>query len=164
MKDTLEEAVELHMKAKERMAKGNFNLRKWNSNSSKFMEVIHEKSDETPGDIDEENPSSELPTINFASALAKLMVGNSDEIVMDKEHKILGVAWNTELDSISIKFKAVADLGNSLEFTKRKVLKITAKLFYLLGLASLYSRSYYSKNYVPHPVIGIKNCQINTVH
>ena len=40
------------------------------------------------------------------------MVGNSDEIVMDKEYKILGVAWNTEPDSISINFIAVADLGN----------------------------------------------------
>jgi len=115
--DSLEEAVELHRKAKERMAKGNFNLRKWNSNSIKFMEMIHERSDEKPGDIDEENPS-----------LAKLMIGNSDEIVMDKEHKVLGVAWNTELDSISINFKAVADLGNSLEFTKRNVLESYCKV------------------------------------
>ena len=51
--DTLEEAVELHIQAKERMAKGSLNLRKWNSNSSKFMEMIQERSDEKPGDIEE---------------------------------------------------------------------------------------------------------------
>ena len=42
--DKYQESVILYTKAKERMAEGNFNLRKWNSNSCEFMKVIREKS------------------------------------------------------------------------------------------------------------------------
>ena len=64
------------------------------------------------------------------------MIGNSDEIMMDKEHKALGIAWNTEMDTISISFRAVACLRSSSEFTERNVLKVAVKLFDPLGLVS----------------------------
>ena len=73
--DTFQDAVELYSKAKDRMAEGNFNLRKWNSNCTEFMEVIRERCEEPQRSVAEYNDS-----------LAKSIIGNSDDVIMAKEH------------------------------------------------------------------------------
>ena len=50
--------------------------------------------------------------------------------------KLLGVKWNTELDTFHFDFKEIAEFTKSLPPTKRSVLRISAKIFDPLGLLS----------------------------
>ena len=52
------------------------------------------------------------------------------------EVKLLGVRWNTELDTFQFDFKEVTEFVRSLPPTKRSILRISAKVFDPLGLLS----------------------------
>ena len=50
--------------------------------------------------------------------------------------KTLGVCWDTVSDEISFDFKELIDYANTLQVTKRSLLKLSAKVFDPLGLLS----------------------------
>lgn len=123
-------AYELYHETNECFSAGNFHLRKWASNSKAVIDKIKQDRVER----------EETEKINVVSkeeeSYAKTMVGGLDEIEPTKEHKVLGLNWNLESDTIILKLNKVSSLGKSLEPTKRNVLKMAATLFDPLGLIS----------------------------
>ena len=60
-----------------------------------------------------------------------------------REVRILGVKWNTALDTFQFDFKDVTEFIRSLPPTKRSILRISAKVFDPLGLLSPFVRFYF---------------------
>ena len=130
--NSLEEAVSVCLKAKERYSHGNFFLRKWNSNSEELMSVLHAESKSC-----EAVQSCDVKDVEREDAsFAKLSFGKFDEIETPKEQKVLGLNWNTESDILTLKFGQIVEVGKALEPTKRSVLKAAAKIFDPLGMIS----------------------------
>ena len=55
---------------------------------------------------------------------------------MKNEHRILGLNWNCVSDELIFKFEALLRLAESMEPTRRNLLKITSSFFYPLGVLS----------------------------
>ena len=116
------------------MAKGSFNLRKWNSNSSVLLQrinneegaVVQSKKEEANEPIEEEDES-----------FTKSTIGPNQ--VSDKLVKTLAVCWDTESDEMSFDFKELIEYANTLKVTKRSLLKLSAKVFDPLGLLSSFT-------------------------
>ena len=64
------------------------------------------------------------------------MLGSSEVAKEKDEEKVLGLIWNTSIDSFVFRLDRLVDLARSLEPTKRNLLKIVAKLFDPMGLLS----------------------------
>ena len=125
------EGFNIYQQSKELMAKGAFNLRKWNSNSQNLLQLINNedepvvqpKTEKASQSIEEEDES-----------FTKSVIGPNQ--VSDKLVKTLGVCWDTVSDEISLDFKELIDYANTLQVTKRSLLKLSAKVFDPLGLLS----------------------------
>ena len=111
-------------------ASGGFNLRKWASNKKEVIEKI------VLDRLKKEQLKENEPHSNEDQSLAKMSVGGLDEIDPTKEHKVLGSNWNLAEDTFVLKLSKVVEFARDLEPTKRNVLRITTKLFVLLGLIS----------------------------
>ena len=83
-KSNVSEAADLSRKTKSRMKDGNFNLRKWNSNSRELTELIKK----------EEQVDKDIPKVSEEDEThARTNLG--DKIVMETtERKVLGLIWN----------------------------------------------------------------------
>ena len=105
-------AFETYKTAKEIMQEGNFNLRKWNTNSDTLLQRINQ------------------------------VEGISEEITAQKEAekggtvKVLGKYWDTRSDEIFFDFSELSKTARSMALTKRNVLRFGAKIYDPLGLLS----------------------------
>ena len=63
-------------------------------------------------------------------------MGNLEELQETDEHKVLGLPWNCKTDKLLIEFDSVLDGIEELSPTKRTVLKVSARLYDLLGIVS----------------------------
>ncbi len=89
----LQEGFEMYQQSKELMAKGGFNLRKWNSNSASLLQLIDNKEKAMVQTKTEEvNQLTEEDDESFS----KSTIGPNQ--VSDKLVKTLGVCWDTEWD------------------------------------------------------------------
>lgn len=136
-----DEALMLCNTAKSCMSAGGFNLRKWASNSKDVMKRIAEGRIENtkPAEVREENPPQTYQTTveRDNESYAKISVGGLHEIDPTQgEHKILGINWNLNSDTLVIKLDKVTEFARSLELNKRNVLRLSVKLFHPLGLIS----------------------------
>jgi len=103
-----EQGVRTYEKSKRLMASGEFNLRKWRTNSMPLQQRIDfTDSSTSPNDV---------PKVEGV--------------------KILGLTWDTKTDKFCFSFKDVLMLARSLPPTKWSVLKTSSKLFDPLGLLS----------------------------
>ena len=108
------------------MKDGNFNLRKWNSNSRELTELI-KKEDQVDKDIPKVSEEDET--------YARKNLG--DKIVMETtERKVLGLIWNHFEDHFMFEFNFLIQFARELPLSKRSVLKVVAKLYDPLGLLS----------------------------
>lgn len=104
-------AFDVYKKSKEIMAKGGFNLRKWNSNSRSLLKLIddyeisHEQSESTPNVITTEDDES--------YAKSSTTIGNS-EAKNDLTVKVLGLNWDTGSDEFFFDLTELAKYGKSL--------------------------------------------------
>ena len=105
--------------AKNIMAKGGFNLRKWNSNSLKLRKLIAEAEN-----LVLEDNNSELVVSSHADT-GEYMVG-----------KLLGVLWDSETDTFLFNVDEVEREANQTPVTKRQLLRITSSIFDPLGFLS----------------------------
>ena len=127
----VQEGFDMYQQSKELMAKGGFNLRKWNSNSASLLQLIDNKEKAmVQPKTEESNPPIEEEDESFT----KSTIGPNQ--VSDKLVKTLGVCWNTESDEMSFDFKELIEYANTLRVTKRSLLKLSAKVFDPLGLLS----------------------------
>ena len=105
-------AFETYKTAKEIMQEGNFNLRKWNTNSDTLLQSINQ------------------------------VEGISEEITAQKEAEkggtveVLGKYWDTRSDEIFFDFSELSKTARSMALTKRNVLRFGAKIYDPLGLLS----------------------------
>ena len=127
--DNIEQGFDLYKKAREIMAAGSFNLRKWKSNSSELWAKIQDLN----------RGESATSTINRSISEAAL---DNTLIGLDKSHaepestKLLGVMWNNLSDEFLFCFSELLEYARGLPFNKRSILKVSAKIFDPLGLLS----------------------------
>lgn len=113
------------------MAKGAFNLRKWNSNSTDLLQLIDNKEEGMVKlKAEEQNRAIEEEGESFI----KSAVGSNE--MPNTLVKTLGVFWETASDGISFDFTDLMESANTMQATKRSLLKLTAKVFDPLGLLS----------------------------
>ena len=126
MEERVSEAADLYRKTKSRMKDGNFNLRKWNSNSRELTELIKK----------EEQVDKDIPKVSEEDeTYARTNLG--DKIVMETtERKVLGLIWNHFEDHFIFEFNFLIQFARELPLSKRSVLKVVAKLYDPLGLLS----------------------------
>ena len=107
---TVQEGFELHQDSKELMAKGAFNLCKWNWNSSELLQLIKNKKESIARTKTEKaNAVVEEEDESFI----KFSVGptrTADTLV-----KTLEVCWNTATDEISFEFTELIESKNTMQ-------------------------------------------------
>ena len=111
-------AYELYIKSKQRLSEGGFNLRKFLSNSPILMQIIQQN---------EETPTIGLSTTDVVNdvctedkSYSKSTVGNPQEVLLEKEEKILGIRWNYVSDTFIFNFQRIVQAARELEPTKAK--------------------------------------------
>ena len=62
--------------------------------------------------------------------------GGWKKLILSQSIKVLGMNWDCEKDTFCFKLLNIAEFGQSLEPTKRNVLRLTAKMFDPTGLLS----------------------------
>jgi len=131
---TVEQGFDLYMKAKRLMADGNFNLRKWNSNSIELLAKIRQ--------VEQQNlPKQTLSQLDKVSSpedgvIDKPLVSLGDCNAESELSKLLGITWNSDTDEFTFCFSELIAYMKELPATKRSVLKASAKIFDPLGLIS----------------------------
>ena len=118
--ETKEMASEIYLGAKEIMKQAGLNLRKCNRQLQKLAPKILKAS---------------LYKIEDDQSFVKASVGQSG----DDKASILGLNWDTDSDEIYFEFEKITDLARQLPLTKRSVLKLSAKIFDLLGFLSVFT-------------------------
>ena len=132
--DSIEQGFELYQKAKQIMKGAGLNLRKWNSNSQALLAKIREAEDTTKSTDSGNNLQSNVS--EEEESYSKSTTGSINSVTNVKHSKLLGVIWDSHSDKFLFDFSDITEYANSLPFSKRSVLKVTAKLFDPLGLLS----------------------------
>ena len=125
-KSNVSEAADLYRKTKSRMKDGNFNLRRWNSNSRELTELI-EKEEQVDKDIPRVSEEDET--------YARTNLGDKS-VMGTTEQKVLGLIWNHFEDHFIFEFNFLIQFARELPLSKRSVLNVIAKLYDPLGLLS----------------------------
>lgn len=108
--DTLEEAISLQVNVHELLQSAGFKLRKYNSNSDKFLNHLQLKE-------------------NKAESFTELFINLSES------GAVLGITWNPKIDCFSLKIN-LPEEAMSRDVTKRVMLSEIARTFDPLGLIS----------------------------
>ena len=126
--NTHQSAYDLCNKVKSVMAKGGFNLRKWQSNSNELVEAMKSECDE--------KKSSPLTSHEEVVKDGKQQCKSESRPVSDETSpKVLGMAWNNQTDELSFDLsRIVADVEPVV--TKRSLLRVAATFYDPLGLIS----------------------------
>jgi len=93
----VQEGFEMYQQSKELMAKGGFNLRKWNSNSASLLQLIDNKENAM---VQPKTEEVNQPIKEEDESFTKSTIGPNQ--VSDKLVKTLGVCWDTESDEMSL--------------------------------------------------------------
>ena len=129
----VEEAYQLYLKSRERMAQGGFNLRKWMTNSRPLMEKVKEMESQREFSIQKERANllnKDDETHN------RIMVGGLEERDINTEQNVLGTNWNYLTDEFLFKFQTEVEGAQGLMPTKRNVLRVIASFYDPMGLIS----------------------------
>ena len=114
------DAYALYIKAKNRMAQGGFNLRKWLTNDALLRDKICDVKPDCVGE------SSEETFAKTSLAVHGNPIGQ----------KVLGLAWNCETDLLSLDLTVVSKRTVNAPPTKRTMLSLLACLYDPLGYYS----------------------------
>ena len=127
----LEKCSLLYEKSKKCLSEGGFHLRKWIFNSPQLLESIREDRTRTKEDCHEPQPA-----VEDTETYERITMGHLVELDMKNEHKVLGLNWNCVSDEFIFRFEAILKLTESLEPTRRSLLKVTSSFFDPLGILS----------------------------
>lgn len=120
-----DKAFTLNQNARERLAMGGFNLRKWKTNDPGLREKI--RSTESG------KTTREVKQLEDEETYARPKLEPHGET---KGEKVLGQALDSDNDTLHFNFAVLADKAKSLEATKRNVLSLLASLFDPLGIVT----------------------------
>ena len=122
--DTVERAFHLYMQAKGLMAKGNFNLRKWNSNSQELLSKIR-NFEQLSSEEGELSPSvMHSPAISEENtSYMKSTLGPSKPYDDGTLAKLLRIAWCSQSDEFTFCFADLITFIDTLPATKRSLLR-----------------------------------------
>ena len=113
---TVDRTYDLYKKARDRLAEGEFKLRKWNTNDSVLNASI--------GSVEQTVPASnKLGRLDEVETYAKSTLGPVGEA---KGEKVLGVHWNSDGDEIRFDLTAITTRAKELSATKRNLLRLLA--------------------------------------
>ena len=93
--------------------------------------IEHDIAPNAENQINEENKDAVLEN---NESLAKVPVGETNEIKSPRQVRTLGLAWDCDEDQFDFNLAKLVEFSKSLEPTKRNVLQLTAKLWDPLGL------------------------------
>lgn len=107
------------------MAEGGFKRRKWLTNDKALRDRIEQN----------ENPSNAKGKNDDEETFAKIALGTGSGIKKGC-HKVLGLPWDLESDSIAVSFEKLVERARGMRPTKRNLLSLLAGLFDPLGVIS----------------------------
>ena len=107
------EAYYFYQKAKQYLAEGGFDLRKWATNDSSLRRRIKESENKETPHVQESNNETK-----------------------EQLRKVLGVNWDIESDDFVYDFSEIIETARTLDITKRNILRIAAMFFDPIGLIS----------------------------
>ena len=122
--ESIDKALELYQKAKERMLAGGFKLRKWKTNDVELLQEINKNES-----VEKEENSGQLDV-----SYAKETLGSAKDL--GGKTKVLGLVWDSGKDEIEFDFGKMAIESGEKQPTKRNILSTLASLFDPLGLIS----------------------------
>ena len=127
--DDIKQGFDLYKKAREIMAAGSFNLRKWKSNSAELWRKIQEfnRGESTKSTVNQSTPET---------ALDCTLIGLDKSHAESESTRLLGVMWNNIFDEFLFCFSELSEYAQGLPVSKRSILKVSAKIFDPLGLLS----------------------------
>ena len=106
----------VYKKARNIMAVGGFNLRKWNSNSRELLDQIQ-------GLNQEESANPAVNTSPPVAALDNTLIGLDKSCAESESSKLLGIMWNSPSDEFLFCFSELIEYAQGLPVTKRSVLR-----------------------------------------
>ena len=121
----VEEACTLYAKAKERMKKGGFQLRKWKTNDESVREMILQNGKTL--DCERNDKEEEM-------TYAKKTLQKSEGLGV--KTKVLGIIWDNNKDNLEFDLTKLGKNSESQRPSKKGILGTLAMLFYPLGLIS----------------------------
>ena len=138
--ETPGEVVSIYRTAKEIMHQGGFNLRKFKCNDISVLAEIR-KSEELDDNSSKVSNHSELSNQGVSEDTQTFMQSTVGLPSNDSEHitKVLGINWHSEKDEFFFDMHNLIVFAQSLQPTKRSLLKIAAKMFDPLGCLSVYT-------------------------
>ena len=126
----IEDAFNLYRQAKSRMLEGGFRLRKWKTNSSELAKTIRECENES----ESEGPKLQQMVLQDEGTYTKETLGQGN--IVGKACKVLGMKWDSELDTWEFDLGKLKQIANVERPTKRGILSTLASLFDPLGVVS----------------------------
>ena len=115
------------------MSKGEFNLRKWNTNFPALQESINKCK------IHQDSPTKSKKKVTIGDeSYTKSTIGPNNSS-NQKSVKVLGSNWNTNFDKPFFNFETLITYTKSLPITKRALLKLSAKIFDPSSFLSLFT-------------------------
>ena len=130
--ETDETALQIYKGTKQLMAKGGFNLRKWNSNSSNVVKSIEALEGKKNLSLISDKSSVSQDDQSFT----KSTIAKESLLTEPTQVKVLGMVWDTVEDTFLFNLTEIIEYANSLPVTKRSLLKWSSKIFDPLGFLS----------------------------
>ena len=151
--DSEDTAFDIFTQAKDMFHRGGFNLGKFLTNSRGLQQRI-----DCAEDVQHVEP--DIPKLNYSDeTYAKVMLGapvNSES----GEHKVLGVPWNPNRDSLLFDMSELAQLAKNLQPTKSNLVSLIGKFYDPLGFLAPVTISCF-RSFVKPSSIGTTSYQKN---
>ncbi|XP_065061333.1 uncharacterized protein LOC135688421 [Rhopilema esculentum] len=127
-----EEALMIYKQAKEIMASGGFNLRKWNSNDNNVSQEISKLENSKVLCGNDKVVEDDQTYSKYVNGAVKT----------DDQLRVLGIGWDNSADTLQVELSGVVEFAKTLPITKRSVLKIAAKIFDPMGYLAVLTINY----------------------
>ena len=135
-KDDVPSSFEFYKTAKKLMLSAGFILTKWCSNSSELEKLIKYNEEVNHADIRTKEENNDEDSITFSSFQLDADQNGCIKDDDDTLKSVLGVAWQPKLDVFIFDFSDIVKKSNTIQLTKRNILRISSSFYDPIGLIS----------------------------